>query len=111
MKTYQFSYKVSIDVDFSDEELEIIRRCAVNHYDLRVKNSARQGGFLYGWLNCLGGDVAHVCCNDDELDTCAKALQYEASGETTTQAKERHNLRCMIMGVFRALNYEYTRIN
>jgi len=51
VKANEFRYKVGIYVDFTDEELGLLREYCLAHYDGLVKGSANRGGFLYGWLN------------------------------------------------------------
>ena len=118
METCKFTYKVGILVNFTDDELTLLRDCCLGHYDHRVKAAGAEGGFVYGWLNarCEMGEAA-VRCSFDELDTCAKALEIgseqlvEDDGKSLTEPyKARLDLRAAIKTALRSLNSEWSSI-
>ncbi len=118
MQAGSFTYEIGIIVDFTDDELTLLRDCCLGHYDGRVKAAAK-GGFVYGWLNIRRemGD-GRVRCSFDQLDTCAKALEQPAVGEplgtpgqVTAQAEARLKLRAAIALVLRKLNSEWSSID
>ena len=120
METGKFTYEIGILVDFTDDELTLLRDCCLGHYDGRVKEAADKGGFVDGWLNIraffrdalttLAGDFPKgVKCSFDELDTCAKALEQPPVGEP--QAEARLELRNAITVALRSLNSEWSSID
>lgn len=80
MKPGKFTYKVGILVEFTIDELRLLRDCCLGHYDHRVKAAADPGGFVYGWLQSRDTANDASRCSFDELDTCAKALEQEPIG-------------------------------
>ncbi len=111
MKAGGFTYEVGIFVDFTDDELDLLRRCCAVHYDGRVKAAAKQGGFLYGWLNArsMGIDLK---CSFSHLDTCAKALEQPTEWREKEAVQTlRWDLRHAIMGILRNLNEEHVRLS
>lgn len=118
MKTGKFYYEVRLAIDFTDDELQLLRTCMLCHYDGRTKAAAKQGGFLYGWLNYKsmareGGDEnATVICSQDQLDTCMKALEQMTPGEPDYhKTNARIALTWRIRKAFILLNEEYEKMN
>ncbi len=116
METNRFTYDVGILVNFTDDELELLRRCCVAHYDGTVSDSAKQGGFLYGWLNMRSfarsvrnSSTEDIACSFRQLDTCAKALEQPKGWREEDGGKSRQNLRAAIMEVLGSLA-ERTRL-
>ena len=118
MTTGKFTYEVRIIVDFTDDELALLRDCCLGHYDARVKAAADPGGFVYGWLNMRRemGD-SRVRCSFDELDTCAKALEQPSVGEHWVRwhrlrgAQPRLELQNAVTAALRSLNSEWSSID
>lgn len=116
MKTTKFSYDVSLYVEFTEEEFNLIRNSATSHYDGKVKASTKQGGFIYGWGNHLrwnkeaGNDSFLVACSFRELDLCGKALEQSFSSEEDGGVA-RWVLRDVIVKILRSINEEEGRIN
>lgn len=118
MKTSKFKYDVSVEVDFTDEELDIIEQCATHHYDATVVSSVKHGGFFYGWKNfvrmgkeaCLP-DVPLIC-KFHELDLCGKAIEIPTSGdESEATHKARIDLRLAILKILASINKESEFMN
>lgn len=51
MDTHSFYAEISVYIEFSDEDFELIKECMLHHYDYTVKSSAEAGGFWYGFWN------------------------------------------------------------
>lgn len=111
MKANKFTYDVEVFVDFTDDELELLRGCCAGHYDGLIKASVKRGGFLYGWINMRDMDI-DICCSFHQLDVCAKALDLPLKmTETEKDSKVRWNLRGAIMKTLRSLNEEISRLS
>ncbi len=115
MKTNKFAYEVFLHIELTCEELDLIQNCAKGHYDLRVRRSALQGGFIYGWRNRLkskeDGD-AWLLCSFEELDTCAKALEQPASlTESDKDVATRWQLRGSVVDSLNGINNQTRRVN
>lgn len=105
MKTDRFTYEVGIVINFTDDELELLRKCCGGHYDGTVRGSALRGGFLYGWLNMQRMGMGDIGCSFRQLDTCAKALEQPSQAQEAEEvSKARWDLRFAIMGVLKSLN-------
>jgi hypothetical protein len=46
-----FVYDVAVEVEFTEEELNMLGLLAANHYDAHCQSIAAVGGFLYGMQN------------------------------------------------------------
>lgn len=103
MKTNNFRYEVHIEIEFTDEEINVIELCMMSHYDARVKAAAAHGGFLYGWKNRInmigdtsqGGFDRTLTCSFEQIDTCAKAIEQPSSIEEDTRQR-RYDARLRI---------------
>lgn len=105
MRTNALTYEIGVLIEFTNEDLELLRACAVAHYDGPVKASAKQGGFIYGWINKQTIPGLGCRCSSEELDTCAKALEQPSqANEAERQMGARLNLRNAITGALRHLN-------
>ncbi len=111
MKINKFSYEVSMHIELTREELDLIRNCARGHYDAVVVQAALHGGFMYGWNNIqLDSDGILVCSSFRELDTCAKALE-QPSVLPEKDGRARGQLRATITRALISINEETRRVN
>lgn len=113
MKTGEFEYKVLIEVEFTEQELEIIEACAIHHYDGRVKKMVGLGGFFYGWMNRIRGTGdRRITCSPDQLDTCAKAIEMPTSlKEDEATMKARCDLQWALRDLMKSMGAEWERIH
>ncbi len=113
MKTSNFRYEVHIEIEFTDEELNVIELCMMSHYDARTKAAAAHGGFLYGWKNCINmmGDTT-LTCSFDQIGTCAKAIEQPSSiEEDDARLRIRARLQFELKDVLDRINAETKRLH
>ena len=114
MKTSDFRYKVHIEIEFTNEELNVVKLCMMSHYDARVKAAAAHGGFLYGWknyINMSSGDQT-LTCSFEQIDTCAKAIEQPSSvTEDDEQLRIRARLYIELKNVLDSINAETRRLH
>jgi hypothetical protein len=51
MKHIDFRYDVHVELEFSGQELMILRELSQKHYDSWCQSVSEHKGFLYGWIN------------------------------------------------------------
>lgn len=75
-------------ITFTKSEIDTLMRCGRIHYDGVCQSFTRQGGFLYGWNNCLTSpdekfpddeQTVAISCTSRELNTCIKILEMPPS--------------------------------
>ena len=102
MTLEKWLYQVQAVLNVTKQELLTIRDCCLVHYDGVVHNASQHGGFVYGWLNLIGDDThAEIVCTFYQLDTCAKALEIDATPD----------LRNKVMDLIRQMNAAYRKAN
>lgn len=119
MKIGEFEYKVLVEVEFTDQELEIIETCAIHHYDDTVKSMVGRGGFFYGWMNKIKiGQSRSVTCSPGQLGTCAKAIEIPAMANKLAfpafleeAQKARFKLQFALRNLLGNMEDEWKRIN
>lgn len=80
MKQLGFEYKVSIDLEFSKEEVDHLIALAESHYDGECQAAAQQCGFLNGIRNRLlfgDGKITSWSFDDHDLGTLGKITETE----------------------------------
>lgn len=108
MKTNNFRYEVHIEIEFTDEELNVIELCMTSHYDAHVYSAAANGGFMCGWKNRINmmGDRT-LTCSFEQIDTCAKAIEQPSSTEEDdVRLRIRARLRIELKAVLDRINAE-----
>jgi len=118
MKRGKFWYTISVEIEFTDEEFNIIRGCMRDHYDGVVKSAVRQGGFVYGWNNMRSVEVPNpitsFVVDSTQLGTCAKALEMPRSllglVESQDAVLARFDLRRKIMDALESIENETLRV-
>lgn len=51
MPEFKFSYSISVQFEFTGEDLAILFKCSRSHYDGLCKSASHCGGFLWGYIN------------------------------------------------------------
>lgn len=64
----------AFQLDLSDEVVSLLIKKALNHYDKTCASAARQGGFIYGWANCVRMDCK-CSATFRELDLTLKVFE------------------------------------
>lgn len=115
-KTTRFSYKVLVEVEFSDGEMELLRKLSGAHYDSWCRSVSAVGGFLYGMTNRQQfarednqkPPVFHMPFRD--IDTLCKILegrpQLHPEVRPTADA-----LALRLSGLLKDINTEHERVN
>ncbi len=113
MKTSDFRYEVSIELEFTDEEFNVIELCMMRHYDAKTAAASKQGGFLYGWRNRR--QLAHdmlLTCSFEQVSSCAKAIEMPSSvPEDTESLWIRVQLQRKLKDTLESINAETRRIH
>lgn len=101
-----FAYDVSVLLDITLEEVQLLRTWSAQHYDGVCINAGERGGFLYGWKNHfeLGGTDG-IYATSRELGTCEKILEISRGCKGTGQ------LRLKMRRAAVALSEEHCRVN
>lgn len=114
MRRERFVVEVLSDVEFTAEEVRLLRHCSASHYDLKCRSLSECGGFLYGMENRLRAlETSHTSwrLSTRDLDTLCKVAEspvyhdhvlpaasiWQKLSELLTEAKEK----------FRELNPDY----
>lgn len=73
------------------EIVSMLMELSASHYDMRCKVASRQGGFLYGWSNCI--DMGVDCtATHSNLDTTLKICEstWQLGDEVKTNLMARY---------------------
>lgn len=125
-----FHYKVSVQVDFTADDLRLMKECADMHYDFGCKTFFDKGKRGHGLRFCfsLPGTYEAVdvfdermpadrkidagCnCEFSDLDRISKILNNAAHLETRERSQKAYELKGKVARLMQALNDEYLRLN
>lgn len=63
-------------INLTADEIQLIKNCALSHYDRTCISAAKVGGFIYGWDNALRFDnEAKISASFREIDIVLKCLE------------------------------------
>jgi hypothetical protein len=100
LKTGNFIYHATLEVEFSQEDIDEMTQASIKHYDATCRAISQVGGFLYGFRNHLSNGIAKVVAFSWQLDLLAKIM--ESTGSPLFDSLYR---------ALDALNQEYRRLN
>lgn len=103
MKKYCFCAELKLNVDFTDEEFNIIFNDALHHYDSTVKAMTKPGygSFLYGMKNRrdwekTSGDSPDYAYSWDltskDLNLILKAIEFDENDDAKTLYRKLRNI-------------------
>lgn len=100
MNQGRYIYTVQVDVQFNQDELNLLHDCTRKHYDASCFTAGRCGGFVYGLRNSGGRGAL----NTREVDKLCKILEV-GEGEAC------FTLRQSLSRLLSEMNAEWALIN
>ena len=82
--SHQFFATLSVEIDMSDKDFNILLQCASNHYDFTVQSGAAVGGFLYGLKNrrdFSNGEYKKIEVSTRQIGLILKSLEGNGTDE------------------------------
>lgn len=78
------SYSPAFHLTLNKEIVDLIIEKGLNHYDSACRAACKQGGFIYGWRNCVNCE-ATCTASFRELDLTLKILENICGGIKETE--------------------------